>query len=64
MLTPRTGKNTSAVDVDVENNTINTLKKPLIDYNLAQAYVRYEVNAERLKQIPRPKTKDQQQGLF
>lgn len=27
--------------------------KPLVDYNLAQAYVRYEVNAERTKQVSR-----------
>ncbi|CAF3582505.1 unnamed protein product [Rotaria sordida] len=37
------------------NNDHNTdlFKKPLIDYNLAQAYVRYEVNASRAKHIPR-----------
>jgi len=34
---------------DDKNNT-GSLKKPLIDYNLAQAYIRYEVNAERTKQ--------------
>jgi hypothetical protein len=28
----------------------NSLKKPLIDYNLSQAYIRYEVNTQRIKQ--------------
>ncbi|CAF2585101.1 unnamed protein product [Rotaria sp. Silwood2] len=41
--------------IDDNNDDHNTdlFKKPLIDYNLAQAYVRYEVNASRTKQIPR-----------
>jgi hypothetical protein len=47
-------------DDDNHNNNINSLKKPLIDYNLAQAYVRYEVNAERTKNILRQPPKDQQ----
>jgi len=35
------------------NTTTNTdsLKKPLIEYNLAQAYIRCEVNAERTKHM-------------
>lgn len=37
-----------------DNHSSNSLKKPLIDYNLAQAYIRYEVNAERAKTILRP----------
>jgi len=37
-----------------DKNGAGSLKKPLIDYNLAQAYIRYEVNAERTKQTFRP----------
>ncbi|CAF1009723.1 unnamed protein product [Rotaria sp. Silwood1] len=36
-----------------DDHNIDVFKKPLINYNLAQAYVRYEVNASRTKQIPR-----------
>jgi len=36
-----------------DKNNAGSLKKPLIDYNLAQAYIRYEVNAGRAKQTLR-----------
>jgi hypothetical protein len=39
-----------------ENNNTDSLKKPLVDYNLAQAYIRCEMNAARTKQILRPPT--------
>ncbi|CAF3092070.1 unnamed protein product [Rotaria socialis] len=39
-------------EIHDDHNT-DPFKKPLIDYNLAQAYVRYEINAERAKHIPR-----------
>lgn len=35
------------------SSSTEAFKKPLIDYNLAQAYVRHEVNNERTKQIVR-----------
>ena len=37
--------------IDTEDNT---LQKPLIAYNLAQAYARYEIDAARAKQSLRP----------
>jgi len=41
-------------DNDNDNNG-NALQKPLIAYNLAQAYARYEINAARAKQnLPQP----------
>ena len=43
-------------DTTATNNNTNTLKKPLIDYNLAQAYIRHEVNAARTKQLAAPPT--------
>ena len=43
-------KKIPGVNKENESETnVNILKKPLIDYNLAQAYVRYEVNAARSK---------------
>jgi len=33
-----------------DKNSAGSLKKPLIDYNLTQAYIRYEVNAARAQQ--------------
>jgi hypothetical protein len=44
------GLNKESVENTTTTNT-DSLKKPLIDYNLAQAYIRYEINAERTKQI-------------
>ncbi|CAF4124597.1 unnamed protein product [Rotaria magnacalcarata] len=38
-------------EIHDDHNT-DPFKKPLVDYNLAQAYVRYEINAERAKHIP------------
>jgi hypothetical protein len=35
---------------DNDNEDGNTLQKPLVAYNLAQAYARYEINAARAKQ--------------
>ena len=43
--------------INDENRSVDntdTLKKPLVDYNLAQAYVRHEVNATRSKQTILP----------
>lgn len=38
------------INESTEKHSAGSLKKPLIDYNLTQAYIRYEVNAERAKQ--------------
>ena len=53
-------KKIPGVNVENVDNAASThsdpLKKPLVDYNLAQAYIRYEVNAERTKQVLRQPT--------
>jgi hypothetical protein len=37
------------------DNDVNPLQKPLVSYNLAQAYARYEINAARAKpSLPQP----------
>lgn len=47
------GSNTTDTEDSRHQYSSDSFKKPLIDYNLAQAYVRHEVNNERTKYVNR-----------
>ncbi|CAF0906564.1 unnamed protein product [Adineta ricciae] len=48
-------KKISGITDEYEDISLNSLKRPLVDYSRTEAYMRHEINAARSKQKPRQK---------
>ncbi|UJR33270.1 hypothetical protein I4U23_020725 [Adineta vaga] len=52
-------KKISGITDENDDNILNSLKRPLVDYDRTQAYIRHEINIARSKQKPQQTSKQQ-----